>query len=499
MIQTGAVSNSIPPSTPVIVGVGQLSFRPDDLNDAVEPLELMARACETAAADAGNDQLLSSASTIAVVQGAWKYTDPARLLAERWGADGVHTIRSTDGGNTPQSLVNRLAMRIAEGATDISIIVGAESIWSRRRARRADIRVPTTDQAPTEPDEIAGSPLDMTDEFETARGMEAPVNFYPLFESAVRYSNGETIDEHRDRLSELWHRFNEVAVANPHAWFRTPMTADEIRNPSASNRMVGFPYTKAMNSNWDLDQAAALILCPVETAEQLGISRDKWVFPLAGTDGADTQKVTERGLLHESPAIRVAGRRCMELAGVGPDDIEHVDLYSCFPSAVQIGAKEAGFSLDRQLTVTGGLTFAGGPLNNYVTHSIATMVDVLRNDPGSKGYVSANGGFITKHAFGIYSTEPPANGYWTENCQADIDVHPTSTGEPDYVGEVEIEACTVMFGKEGPDKALAACRIRPGKRTWAYSTDPELMKAMTEDEFIGRSAQVDSDGVFTVG
>ncbi|MEZ5281485.1 MAG: acetyl-CoA acetyltransferase [Acidimicrobiales bacterium] len=488
---------SIPPSTPVIVGVGQISFRPDDLSQAVEPLELMARACEAAAADAGSSKLLSSAASIAVVQGAWKYTDPARLLAERWGAT-AHTIRSTDGGNTPQSLVNKLAMRIAEGATDISVIVGAETIWSRRRARRQGIRIPTTDQAPVEPDEISGSPLDMTDEFETARGIEAPINFYPLFESAIRYANGESISDHRDRLSQLWQGFNEVAVQNPYAWFRTPMTAEEIRNPSPSNRMVGFPYTKAMNSNWDLDQAAALILCPVETAQQLGISRDKWVFPLAGTDGADTQKVTNRGALHESPAIRVAGRRCLELAGVGPDDIDHVDLYSCFPSAVQIGAREVGFSLDRQLTLTGGLTFAGGPLNNYVTHSIATMVQVLRNDPGSKGYVSANGGFVTKHAFGVSSTEPPANGYWTENCQADIDVHPTSVGAPDHVGPVEVEAYTVMYGADGPEKLLAACRVRPGVRTWAYSTDAHLMTAATETELIGRAATVDADGVLTV-
>ncbi|MCP3938989.1 MAG: acetyl-CoA acetyltransferase [Actinomycetia bacterium] len=488
----------IPPSTPVLVGVGQLSHKPGDLDDAVEALELMARACELAALDAGSTQLLSSASTIAAVKGAWKYSDPARLLADRFGASDARTVLSTDGGNTPQSLVNRLAMRIAEGATDVSIIVGAETIWSRRRARRAGMWIDMIEQTDIKPDEVAGADLDMVDPFEQSRGLSQPIHMYPLFESAVRYSNGETLNEHRDRLSRLWAGFNEVAVANPNAWFRTPMSADEIRNPSGSNRMIGFPYTKAMNSNWDLDQAAALILCPAETAEQLGVCRDRWVFPLAGTDGSDTQTVTNRGVLHESPAIRVAGGRCLEMAGVGPDEVGHIDLYSCFPSAVQIGAREIGFGLDRQLTVTGGLTFAGGPLNNYVTHSIATMAGVLRDDPGSVGFCSANGGFVTKHAFGAYSTDPPANGYWTENCQNDIDTHPTAIGAPDHVGPVEIEAYTVMFDADGPERALVACRVAPGVRTWANSNDPDLMAAMTETEFIGKTGSVDGEGVLTV-
>ena len=40
---------------------------------------------------------------------------------------------------------------------------------------------------------------------------------------------------------------------------------------------------------------------------------------------------------------------------------------------------------ERDLTVTGGMTFAGGPWNNYVTHGVATMVGVLREDPGDLG------------------------------------------------------------------------------------------------------------------
>ena len=198
----------------------------------------------------------------------------------------------------------------------------------------------------------------MSTEFEISRGMTAPIHYYPLFESAIRASNGESIDEHRDRLSGLWAGFNQVAVDNRYAWFRQPMTPTEIRDPSPSNRMVGFPYTKAMNSNWDLDQSAAIVLCSVEAARAAGVPRDRWVFPLAGTDAHDTYAVSARRDLHSSPAITEAGRAIFEMTATGPDDMAHVDLYSCFPAAVQVGAAALGFGLDRSLTVTGGLTFA---------------------------------------------------------------------------------------------------------------------------------------------
>src|SRR5690606_29330895 len=131
-----------------------------------------------------------------------------------------------------------------------------------------------------------------------------------------------------------------------------------------------------------------------------------------------------RADLGRSPAIAVGGARCLELGGVGVDDVAHLDLYSCFPSAVQIAAEELGIGLDRPLTVTGGLTFAGGPWNDYVTHSIATMVGVLREDPGAIGFVTANGGLISKHAFGLYSTTPPAGGFHHDAPQAAVDAVP---------------------------------------------------------------------------
>ena len=486
---------TIDPRTPVVVGVAQATQRPDDPADAVEPVALMEQVLRAAADDAGAPDLLARLDHIGVIRGAWRYSDPGRLLADAVGATHARTSISANGGNSPQSYVNSLATRIQEGELDRAVLVGGETIWSRRRKRRAGLEVAVTEQVGVDPDEHFQHDVPMTTEFEASRGMEQPVNYYPLFDSAIRSARGETIDQHRDRLAELWARFNEVAVANEYAWFRTPMSADEIREPSPSNRMVGFPYTKAMNSNWDLDQAAAVLLCSVEAAEAAGVPRDRWVFPLAGTDAHDTYEVSARRDLHSSPAITEAGTKLFELADLGPGDVAHIDLYSCFPSAVQVAADALGLDQGRQLTQTGGLTFAGGPLNNYVTHSIATMIGVLRADPGAVGLISANGGYLTKHAIGLYATEPPSAGFRAEDVQPAVDRVPKTPVDEHYDGAVTVEAYTVMHDHDGPQVGLCALRTPGGARTWGRVDDPDTVVSMTVEEAIGRSGSLDAAGV----
>ena len=398
---------TLSPRTPVLVGNAQLTIREPDLDDPVEPLEMMRMTAASAAHDAGSDRLLERASIVAVVRGAWSYSDPGRSLARSLGAPSAHTILTTAGGQTPQALLNAVFGRIARGEADVVLLAGAEAIYSRRRLREAGRKLASSVSDDGTPDEVFGTELNMTNGAERAIGVQMPVQAYPLFENAIRFARGETIDAHRERIARLWSAFSRVAAENPFAWSRKSLTPEEVMTPSPTNRMIGYPYTKCMNSNWFLDQSAALIACSVETARSLGVPRDRWIFPHAGAGANDTEHLSNRLDLHSSPAIGLAGRRALELAGVELDSVGHIDLYSCFPSAVEISAAELGFDERRQLTVTGGLSFAGGPLNNYVMHSVATMMDVLRGDPGSLGLVTAAGGFLTNHAIGLYSSEPP--------------------------------------------------------------------------------------------
>jgi acetyl-CoA C-acetyltransferase len=330
---------------------------------------------------------------------------------------------------------------------------------------------------------------------EQARGVVMPVQVYPLFEQAHRVVLGRSLDDHLVAMSQLWAGFSEVASANPHAWIQEAYTAEEIRTPSPDNRMIGFPYTKRMNSNNAVEQGAALILCSAERAEALGVPRDRWVFPHTGTDAHDHYFFTERDDLGRSPAMRIAGGRSLELAGVGVDDLAHIDLYSCFPSAVEISAYELGIGLDRPLTVTGGLSFAGGPWNNYVMHALATMAARLREEPGSLGLVSANGGYITKHAFGIYSTEPPATPFQHEDVQPEVDALPRRElcDEPD--GEIAIETWTAMHDRDGePENGIVVGLLDDGRRAIGTSRDTEVLKALVTEDLAGRRARVAPDG-----
>lgn len=483
----------IDPRTPVLVGAGQLLQRttPDD---ALEPVDMIAEAARRAADDAGAPDILQALDSIRIVALlSWRYVNHAALVAERVGASPRETAYTSMGGNTPQTLVNKTARAIAAGELDVALIGGAEAWRTRMAQRKQDLKPDwTVEPEGTEPAVVLGEELSMTHPSEAARGIVMPVQLYPVFENALRAAAGRTWDEHLRVISELWARFSDVAATNPYAWIREPKTAEQIRTASPDNRMVGFPYTKMMNSNNDVDQAAALLLCSVDAARRLAVPEDRWVFPLSGTDAHDTPFVSNRQDLHSSPAIRVAGRRALELAGVGIDDVQHVDLYSCFPSAVEIGAAELGLSLDRQLTVTGGLSFAGGPWNDYVSHSIATMAGVVRADPGSIGLCSANGGFTTKHAMGLYSTTPPANGFAWEDVQAEVDAATDARAlVEEHEGPVSIESYTVMHERDGSmANAVVACLTPSGGRTWATSTDADVMKAMTSDDLVGVAADL---------
>jgi acetyl-CoA C-acetyltransferase len=396
--------------TPVLVAGGQVNQRTEQGDPALEPVDLIVEAARAADASCGTaaGKVLSAIDSVRVVSLlSWRYRDPGALVGERLGASPRHTAYTSAGGNTPQALVNRTCRDIAAGKADVVLIGGAEA-WRTRMSFRSHDERPswTVQDESVEPSEMLGGEFEMMHPFELARGIAMPVQVYPMFEQAFRRKLGRSIDDHLVAISELWSRFSDVAAANPNAWIRRAYTPEEIRTPGPDNRWIGYPYPKLMNSNNSVEQGAALLLCSAEAAERLGVPRDRWVFPHSGAESHDTYGLSNRGDLHSSPAMRVTGRTTLELAGIGVDDVGIVDLYSCFPSAVEIAADEIGLPIDdpsRPLTVTGGLSFAGGPWNNYVTHAIATMADRLREAPaGTYGLCTANGGFITKHAMGIY-------------------------------------------------------------------------------------------------
>ena len=492
--------NKIDPRTPILVGQAQVTQHIDNLESAAGPIELMSQAVRAALADAGIQNATTIDALRVVRSLSTRSTNPAQDIASMLEISANEYGLTPHGGNMPQYLVNSAALQIRDDGAQMIVLTGGESFRSRRRARAAQMTLPWMEpkedrerHAPT----ALGEDLVMNHEIELAHKIMLPIEIYPMFETALRYRDKRTVADHQKHISELWARFSDVAATNPHAWIQQSYTAQAIRTPTPDNRMIGFPYTKLMNSNNDVDMAAALVMCSVERAEALGIARDKWIFLHAGTDCHEHNFVSHRYSFTDTPAIRIGGRRVLALAEKSIDEIENLDLYSCFPSAVQLGAESLGVSLDRQVTCTGGLSFAGGPFNNYVMHAIATTMTTLREKPTETGLVWANGGYATKHAFGVYATTPPLHGFRHESPQSEVDVLPRRAVATalEAKGAATIEAYSVMHDRDGTaEKVRAAVLLSDGRRAWATSDNTQLGQDMCENEWVGKTVTLDETG-----
>lgn len=486
---------------PILVGVGQVTQREAEPAIAMEPLDLMVEAAERALADAGLPRTaasrLDSVSVVNIL--SWAYANPPGALAHRLGAAPTRLTYGAVGGNTPQGFVNQVAGRIAAGEVGFALIAGAEAYATLNRARRQGVTLSWQGgEAPGMPEaEGFGSRKLGMDDHEMSHGLLMPTAIYPLFENALRAHHGWSLERHRQEIGRLCEGLTEVAAHNPHAWFPQRRTADEIMTVSPDNRMVGFPYPKRGIAILEVDQSAALLLTSVGMARRLDIDPSRWVYLSAGADTQDHWYVSERVNFYSSPAIRVAGEQALGQAGLGIADVDFLDLYSCFPCAVQIGRDALGIAADdpRPLTVTGGLPYAGGPGNNYSTHAIARMVELLRAHPGSTGLVTALGWYLTKHSIGVYSSDPPERPFRAvepERAQARIDAEVGPALAREAEGAAVVETGTVLHERDGtPGRGIIVGRLPDGRRFLANTPeDRGVLERMEAEEFIGRPGQV---------
>lgn len=485
------------PRTPVLVGAGALTQRCDDPTDGVDAVALMIRAARAAGENSGAPALLESVGWIGVPEGTWSYADPGRLVGDAVGASGAHTVLAAV-GVLQQELLTRAAAVIASGDADVALVVGGEAKHRDQQAKRAGVDLPDRPQPGAQPDDRwRPTTLGIAD-LEMERQIVNPVVNYSLIDRALAAARGWTSDEHRTFLAELWAAFARVAVDNPDAWDRSGPRAADIRDPSAGNRMLAFPYTKLLASQWNVDQAAALVLCSVDAARAAGVSEDQWVFPWAATACNHAVPLVQRAALQRSPGAEHAVARLLQLGGIDRSAPGPIDLYSCFPAAVQVYADALGLELappfDDPPTVTGGMTFAGGPLNNYVLQAMVTLARRLRADPGAIGLSSSVSTFLTKQGFSLWSAQPPASGFVAEDVTDKVAV----LDEPRPIdgarsGQAVIAASTV--DRAGFEQRLVAiCEFPDGARTIAWSTDADAITALESDEGFRAGDRVSLDG-----
>ena len=480
---------------PVIVGIGQITCRPDEYPETMHPLELAKIAAGCAAEDCRCPSVLGRADSVTVINVfSHAYGDPAGLFCEMLGIRPRVREYTAMGGNTPQWLVNRTADRIARGEIAIAILAGAEAMHSAPAGTRHNwLKDPGGLDVP----EMVGDTRWGSTPHEMLHHARYPLEVYPLYENALRAARGMGVAENRSFLAEYCARFSKIASENPRAWFRMARSSDEIGTVTDRNRMVNFPYTKYMNPIMNVNQAAAVIMTGSDTARKLGIPQDKWVYLHGGADGTDRWFLSERDDFTSSPVVREVASACLSMAGRQIGEMDLFDLYSCFPSATLLQAREIGLDLERlpPLTITGGLPYFGGPGNSYTLHAIVEAVERLRKTPDRVAFISALGWYFTKFSAGIYSGREPDRP-WDRKGQDALQKRLDSGRGPGLdlapKGAAAVEAYTVMHNRRGePDYAIVAARLESGKRCWAMTEkDPDLFRAMEKEEFVGKKGRM---------
>jgi acetyl-CoA C-acetyltransferase len=494
--------------TPVLIGAGQFTYRGNAENSPA-PLELLKIAAERAIDDAGLlGSVLAEVDALAVIAFSIdapgglsklplpRLTNPPASLAGAVGATPTWSVYTETGGNSPQQAVNVVCERIAKGQSELALVAGAEFLGSLMKRLKGGLGFEGWGDDIAEAPVRIGDPRPGVTAQEAAHGLGYPVNTYPLFENALRARDHRSIQDHQARLGALFSPFSKVAAGNPEAWFPVERSAEELITVTERNRMISFPYPKYLNAIMEVDQSSAVLICSVRKARELGVPQDRWVFLHGCADAADLWYPLERQNYYSSPAIRLTGERAFEMAEIGLADIDIIDLYSCFPSAVQVAAEELGLGLDdpRGLTVTGGLPYFGGPGNNYALHSIAEMMSRLRARPGAYGLCTANGWFLTKQSIGIYSTRP-VQGEWVREAPSVIQNRIDGLSHPEIVeypeGPAVIETYTVVHAREGVRMAIIVGRDAHGRRFVAHTPDdPETLTDLESREGVGRTGIV---------
>ena len=488
--------------SPVIIGAAQVTQQ-KDVDKPLDPLNLVAKACKNAFNMSGADNLQDIIDTIYMSTiSSWIYEDTSGTLSNLLGIKPTQNYTAPISGNTPQLLVNKAAKAISLGESKAILIAGGEASYSRYRAKKGKIILDWPEPPSGAANKARKAIIFYLSEFEKSYKLNNPTYVYALIETALRAASGRSLKEHLDYIGKRYEHLSSIASQNPYAWIRTQFNAEEIIVPSSENRIVCHPYTKRMVANLYVDQAAALIMTNETIAQNLGIDQKFWVYPMGGADLHNIFYMTQRPQLYDSPAIREGSQLALKQAGLKLDNIDVFDLYSCFPCMVEIARQEIGIPEDdpRDLTISGGLSFFGGPFSSYSMHPIVSAVELIQRNPKMKIMILANGGYNTSESVGIYGNKPPAID-WKENEYDKIQQKINANTLPDPIeklnGNLIIEAYTIIYDRKGlPEIGVVMGKLESGERTFALiPSEIKTLLKLEKEELVGKTFLVKYDNV----
>lgn len=483
-------------SQPVIIGVGQVTH--NDPDELVTPVDLIERAVRRAEDDAGAPLLHETAGLFLAPPWAQNPAAAVPMVAERLGIPARLARTGPFSGSTPQELLGEACQAIVSGELAVAVIAGAVADASVKAALHRGV-APLASASfgaalGTRPAESSDAPRRAAPAPTTPEqlaGVDSALAIFAMVESALWATAGGAGDERRAWLARMLAPFTSIAERHPGAaWFPVARQPGDLATVSPANRLVADPYTKLMTSFPMVDMAGVLLVTSAETAARLGVPRDKWVYPWAVASCHESQPPSLRARIDHPEALSAAVAQALRASGLGSDDVKRFDLYSCFPSAVQMCAHALGVDVfdPRGLTVTGGLPYFGGPGAAYVAIAIAAMVAECRADPNSAGAVVGVGGFVSHFSAGIYSAAEPSVPWKYDDgaaAQAVIASHavPAALGAS---GEATVLAGTVMYDRTGPVVAPVIAELPDGRRTGARLRSREQAAEVAGENLAGR-------------
>jgi acetyl-CoA C-acetyltransferase len=478
--------------TPVVIGVSSITQK-GNYEDLDEALILMDIATKNAIKDCGNDDIKKYINEISIPKGYWKYRDPGKWVAKNNNIKNIKTS-ITKIGVLQQNLINKAAIKIQDGSINASLIIGGESRYKRVIASKLGKKYIET-ELNINPDQYIKAESELRLNVEEEALGEMAVGYYSILESAYRASKKNSIKDHNKNIAKLYEEFSKIAVNNKNTWVSVPLLNKDILETSDTNPKQSFPYNKLHCTSWNVNQSSALIICSEDIADKLNIAHSKRVYPIASSESNNMIPTLLRKKLIEPLGMKLAAKFILDFCKTHNIQPNTYDLYSCFPIAVQMFADSLELKNQQDLTVTGGMAYAGGPLNHYVLTSTVKMIEEIRNDISKVGIVTGVSGMMTKQSFALWSKEPPKKFYFKDvSSEAlKLDKPLKILNQPN--GKAIIIGYTVMDDPIGP-KAVLYVEDLNNDRKILISRDKKYINDMEKNEWVGK--EIDFNGRYLV-
>ena len=470
-------------NNPVVIGIGDIQQK-DKFKNLDEALILMDKAVKLAIHDSGNNKIIKYINEIQIPKGYWRYRDPGKWIAKQNNISDVKTTVSKI-GILQQSLINSACKKIISGEINGSLIIGGEARYKKTRAAIENKNFKETELMEN-PDHYIKSDNQLTLDIEEKSLGSMAVSYYSILESAFRAKELNDFSQHHHHIAKIYSDFSKIAYKNNLGWDDKYYSVDEIINSNESNPQIAFPYNKKHCASWNVNQSAAILLCSEKIANLLEIDSDKRVYLLASSENNNMIPTLQRENLTKPIGMKLAADFILDICNKNKITPSLFDLYSCFPIAVQMFADVLKINNFSNSTVTGGMSFAGGPLNSYVLNSTVQIIRKIRSNKSDIGIVTGVSGMMTKQSFALWSSKKhiPFNFKDVTKDAAELDKALKISDEND--GNGKIIGYTIIKDNNSNKKAVMYIENEKKKRNIVTSYNKEIINSMENSEWVGK-------------